>query len=100
MSAVLEQGEKLISQMSPGEKAQVSQWLSHELTGEFAGIERTPGVCGGNPRIAGHRIPVWIIWGYHILGKSDAELLASYPSITAQDLANALAYARAHQDET
>lgn len=33
------------------------------------------------------------------LGYSDADLLVSYPSITATDLANAWAYAESHLDE-
>lgn len=32
-------------------------------------------------------------------GLSDAQILASYPSLRAEDLANAWAYARAHRDE-
>jgi uncharacterized protein (DUF433 family) len=100
MNAVIEEAERLISRMSPGEKAQVSEWLKHEITGQFPGVESNAGVCGGDPCIAGHRIPVWLIWGYHLDGKSDADILQNYPSITAQDLANALGYARAHRDET
>ena len=26
-----------------------------------SGIESTPGVCGGDPRVAGTRIPVWTL---------------------------------------
>ena len=100
MSAVMERAERLIAKMSRAEKAQVVERLAREIDGQFPGIESTPGICGGDPRIAGHRIPVWVIWGYHKLGVSDADLLDSYPSITAQELANALAYARAHLEET
>jgi uncharacterized protein (DUF433 family) len=33
------------------------------------------------------------------LGASEADLLADYPSLTADDLANAWAYVQAHPDE-
>jgi uncharacterized protein (DUF433 family) len=33
------------------------------------------------------------------LGISEAEFLRSYPTLRAEDLANAWAYARAHQEE-
>src|SRR5437899_3179886 len=91
MSAIMEQAERLIASMSAAEKAQVAETLSREVNGRFPGIEATPGVCGGDPRIAGHRIPVWVIWGYYKLGLTDAQLLANWPSITAQELVNALA---------
>jgi uncharacterized protein (DUF433 family) len=46
-------------------------------------IEITPGVCGGKPRIAGHRIKVQdiVIW-YEEMGMSPDEILYHYPSIT------------------
>ena len=42
-----------------------------------AGIESTPGVCGGDPRIAGTRIPVWTLEQYRRLGMTEAQNLAS-----------------------
>jgi uncharacterized protein (DUF433 family) len=33
------------------------------------------------------------------LGTSEADLLRSYPTLRAEDLANAWAYARAHREE-
>ena len=44
-----------------------------------SGIESTPGVCGGDPRIADTRIPVWTLEQYHRLGMTEAQFLASYP---------------------
>ena len=99
MSTIVEEAERLISRMNPVERAQVREKLNNETNGQFPGIESTPGVCGGDARVAGHRIPVWVLWGYHELGMSDERLLESYPTITAQDLHNAFAYARAHMDE-
>ena len=62
-------------------------------------ITKTPGVCGGDACIRGHRIPVWVLEGYRRLGQSDAELLRSYPSLTAADLTAAWEYAAAHPEE-
>ena len=62
-------------------------------------ITKTPGVCGGDACIRGHRIQVWILVGYRRLGKSDAELLRDYPSLTPADLAAAWEYAASHPEE-
>lgn len=64
-----------------------------------AGIESTPGVCGGEPCIVRTRIPVWVLVHARNLGTSEAELLRCYPTLRAEDLANAWAYYRAHNDE-
>ena len=63
------------------------------------GIDTTPGVCGGEACIAKTRIPVWLLVQARRLGTSEADLLGNYPSLRAEDLASAWAYARAHQDE-
>jgi uncharacterized protein (DUF433 family) len=60
------------------------------------GIETTSGVCGGDPCIAGTRIPVWVLEQYRRLGSTEADLLRSYPSIRAEDLVNAWSYVRSH----
>ena len=45
-------------------------------------IEITPGVCGGKPRIAGHRIKVQDIAIWHEkLGLSPDEIVSNYPTI-------------------
>ena len=63
-------------------------------------IEITPGVCGGRPRIAGHRIRVQDIaaW-YEFQGMTSDEIVAGYPQITLADVHAALAYYHAHRDE-
>ena len=50
-------------------------------------IEITPGVCGGKPRIAGHRISVQniVVW-HERMGMSPDEIAATYPSITLADV--------------
>jgi uncharacterized protein (DUF433 family) len=56
-------------------------------------IEIIPGVCGGKPRIAGHRIRVQdiVIW-HEMMRLSPDEILYQYPSITLADIYAALAY--------
>jgi uncharacterized protein (DUF433 family) len=63
-------------------------------------IQITPGVCGGKPRIAGHRIRVQdiVIW-YEQLNMSPDEIVYHYPSITLADIHAALAYYYDHLDE-
>src|SRR5438105_2540757 len=63
-------------------------------------IEITPGICGGKPRIAGHRITVQnvVIW-HERMGMSPEEIAAAYPSITLADVYAALAYYLDHRDE-
>jgi uncharacterized protein (DUF433 family) len=56
-------------------------------------IEITPGICGGKPRIAGHRIRVVDIVILHERMKLSPEaILSHYPSITLADVHAALAY--------
>ena len=63
-------------------------------------IEITPGVCGGKPRIAGHRIKVQdiVIW-HETMGMSPDEIVSNYPSITLSDVYAALAYYHDHLEE-
>jgi len=59
-----------------------------------ARIEKTPGVCGGSARVAGTRIPIWILVLHRRWGRTDAEVLASYPGLTPEDLDAAWDYFR------
>jgi uncharacterized protein (DUF433 family) len=63
-------------------------------------IQITPGVCGGKPRIAGHRIRVQdiVIWYEHLRMAPD-EIVYHHPSITLADIHAALAYYYDHLDE-
>ena len=63
-------------------------------------IEITPSVCGGKPRIAGHRIRVQdiVIWHDH-LGMSPDEIVSEHPGITLADVYAALTYYHDHLDE-
>jgi uncharacterized protein (DUF433 family) len=63
-------------------------------------IEITPGVCGGKPRIAGHRIRVQDVVVWHEQMKMTAEEIArTYPTISLADVDAALAYYRDHRAE-
>jgi len=75
------------------------QTLEPGLGDTFPGIESTPGVCGGAPRIVRTRIPVWGLVQARRLGVSDAELLRWYPTLRTEDLANAWAYFSIHREE-
>ncbi len=56
-------------------------------------IEITPGVCGGKPRIAGHRIRVQdIVIMHEKMGKDPYEIVHDFPSITLADVYAALVY--------
>jgi len=62
-------------------------------------IEVTPGVCGGRPRIAGHRITVQnvVIW-HERLGLGADEIAANH-GLTLADVYAALAYYYDHRAE-
>jgi uncharacterized protein (DUF433 family) len=62
-------------------------------------IEKTPGIAGGKPRIAGHRIRVQdvYIWHEH-LGMSADEIASSY-NLTLVQIYAALTYAFEHLEE-
>ena len=63
-------------------------------------IEITPDVCGGKPRLSGHRIRVQdiVIW-HERMGLSPDEIVYHYPSITLADVYAALAYYHDHLDD-
>jgi len=98
MSA-FEDATKLLAGLSRGEKAQLLQMVAKDIGEAYPGIESTPDVCGGEPCIVRTRIPIWLLEQARRLGTSEADLLRSYPSLRAEDLANAWAYVRSHQTE-
>jgi uncharacterized protein (DUF433 family) len=62
-------------------------------------IEITPGVCGGKPRIAGHRITVQDIAIWHErLGRSVDEIATEY-DLTLAEIYAALSYYHDHREE-
>jgi uncharacterized protein (DUF433 family) len=99
MNTLLQETEALLRRMTRAEKARVLKWVVQELDESFPGIESRPGVCGGEPCIVRTRIQVWTLVRARQLGLSDADLLQAYPSLRAEDLTEAWAYARANPDE-
>jgi len=63
-------------------------------------IEMTPGVCGGRPCIAGHRIRVQdvVVWT-EVHGLSPDEIVSGYPQLSLADVYAALAYYHDHREE-
>lgn len=58
----------------------------------------TPGVCAGQWRIAGTRIPVSTLVRMRSLGASNEQLLEDYPSLSLADLAAAWKFAKDYPD--
>jgi uncharacterized protein (DUF433 family) len=63
-------------------------------------IEVTPGVCGGKPRIKGHRIKVQhiVVW-HERMGMSPDEIVSQHPGLTLADVHAGLAYYWDHRDQ-
>jgi uncharacterized protein (DUF433 family) len=95
----LENAEKLIAGMNAAEKGQLLLRILKDLGNVPSGIDVRPNVCGGEPCIIRTRIPVWLIVRARQLGTSDADILASYPTLRAEDVANAHAYYSCHEHE-
>lgn len=91
--------QKLLPTLSPGERAQILKWIVQELGDAFPGVDSRPDVCGGEACIIRTRIPIWLLEQARRLGATEQALLAAYPSLRAEDLVNAWAYARSHAVE-
>jgi uncharacterized protein (DUF433 family) len=95
----LRQVQLLLGQLTRAEKAAVLQDVVQDLGDAFPGVESRKGVCGGEPCIVRTRIPIWVLHRMRELGVSEADILRSYPTISAEDLSNAWHYARSHLAE-
>jgi len=63
-------------------------------------ITKSPGVCGGRARIAGHRIRVQdVVIEYEWQGLSPEEICQQHPALSLAEVHAALAYFYAHRDE-
>jgi uncharacterized protein (DUF433 family) len=69
------------------------------MTTATSRITKTPGVCGGDACIQGHRMPVWSLVRLRQLVADDAKVLEAFPTITAADLDAAWEYNEAHREE-
>lgn len=88
----------LIDELSAAERMQALQRLVCP-DGHVPGIERTPGVCGGDACVVRTRIPVWVLVRAQQLGASDREILKDYPALGRDDLDNAWAYYAIHRED-
>jgi uncharacterized protein (DUF433 family) len=78
---------------------QTENELSPTPAADRVRITSTPGVCGGRPRIDGHRITVEDVAIWHErMGLSPDEIVSSHPSITLSDVYAALAYYYEHRE--
>jgi len=59
--------------------------LLQDLSGTVPSIVKTPGVCGGEACFLRTRVPVWSVIRARELGVSEADILNSYPTLTAED---------------
>ena len=62
-------------------------------------IESKAGVNGGEPIIAGTRITVRLIAGWHRMGQSVDEIVAMYPHLNHAQVHDALSYYYDHKTE-
>lgn len=63
----------------------------HTLPGR---ITIDPQTCGGKPVFAGTRVPVYVMLEMLANEEAPREILAEYPNLTAEDLHDALTFAR------
>jgi uncharacterized protein (DUF433 family) len=78
--------EKMLAEMTRGEKAQLLRWIVRDLADDFPGIDSKPDVMGGAACITRTRIPVWLLEQARRLGTSEADLLRHYPTLSVQTL--------------
>ncbi len=95
----LQELERFVNGLNATEKAYLLEIVSRDLVGAFPNIDKHPAVLGGEAHIVRTRIPIWVLVNLRDLGMSDADILASYPTLRPEDLLHAWVYARAHADE-
>ena len=88
-----------LNRLRPAEKAEAVRKLVQDIINVWPGIEKAPGVVGGDACIVHTRIPVWALENYRRLGLGESQILENYPSLRAADLVNAWAYADSHSEE-
>ena len=65
----------------------------------YAHITQTPGICGGRPRVVGHRIRVQDIAVEHEWqAMAPEEICQQHPGLTLAEVHSALAYYYDHRD--
>lgn len=82
-----------------GRKTAAARKLPTPQRTDHPHIDRVAGVCGGEPKIKGTGIAVWVIAGWHGMGMSVDEIVAIYPHLTAAQVHDALSYYYDHKAE-
>ena len=96
----IEQIKLELQQLDPHVRQDIAHWLLQQNTAPSEpGIIATEDVCGGEPRIAGTRIPVWFIAALNAQGLEPSAILKAYPTLRVDDLQNALKYSNSHREE-
>ncbi len=95
----LQNVERLLNTLTPGEKAELLIAVARDLGNATPGIDWDPTVCGGEPCIVRTRIPVWVLVQSRSLGMTEADILRSYPTLRAEDLVHAWYYEQSHREE-
>ncbi len=62
-------------------------------------IIRDPGICGGEPVFKGTRVTLRTVLASLAEGDSNEDILSDYPSLKAEDLQAAIAFAAASAEE-
>jgi uncharacterized protein (DUF433 family) len=91
--------ERQLAQLSRDEKALVFQRLALDLVQSWPGVEKTPGVQGGDACIVRTRIPVWTLESYRRFGWDDQHILVNFPTLRQADLTYAWLYVEANRAE-
>ena len=99
MTPTFEDIREAVLHLPKADQARLLALVAMEVVDAHPGIDFKEGVCGGSARIVRSRIPVWTLEEARRQGMTDAAILAAYPSLTAEDVANAWSYARAHREE-
>ncbi len=99
MISTLEDIREALVHLPRPDKARLFAGMALEVADAFPGIDFADSVCGGAARIVRTRIPVWTLEAARRQGMSDAAVLSAFPTLTAEDLANAWSYARSHRAE-
>jgi uncharacterized protein (DUF433 family) len=64
-----------------------------------ARITRDPQICGGEPVFKGTRVTLRTVLASLAAGDSEAEILADFPTLKAEDVRAAIAFAAASAEE-
>ena len=62
-------------------------------------ITRDPGICGGQPVIAGTRVPLRTVLSSLAEGATQEEILSDLPTLTEDDIRAAIAFAAESAEE-